>query len=763
MNETFDIGLYMIDRDYRMLYINDAAKEMYPHVKEGDFCYQSLACSDRPCDACPIGKQESLFYNPLRREWISAQAAKMDIPGYGACYNIQFVLKERGVGSGRELLPENQVKKLIAEAGASQGKECIIGGYCEEGYPLFYINSRMVNMLGYSSREEAIRSVDGLVANFVHPDDRAQVRKDFLIANAPGKRFETTCRIRRKNGEWFWIVGKGKAVRTEDGRLAMIAICMDMTSIFRRQDALRMEYETLQQKESVADALMNNMPGGYHRCNVGEGFPLAFISDSFLKVVDWTREDLEAILDNQYLNMVAPEDREYFLSLAPVLLDEGKINCVYRIVRRDGGRRWIQDSTQYVVKGDQKYLQCAIADITDFVEGLNERQRKLEEAMQRIEAVSHAKSAFLFNVSHDVRTPMNAIQGYTHIIEQCPDDEEMVRDMVGKIKKSSDTLMQLLNDVLELSRIESGKDTLDQSTVNLNDFLGNLHLMFDQEMDEAGIRFLLENRIRDPHIRCDELKCTRVLMNMLSNAKKFTPAGGTVTLGAQQLETAEPGYGSYRFFVRDTGIGMSREFQNRAFEEFEREKSSTDSRINGSGLGMAIIRKLTDLMGGTCTLHSELGKGTEIAVTLTFPLEAAPEAEEPECACRRVDFAGHRVLLVEDNAFNREIARFILENMGLAVEEAEDGADALNRLLRAGRGGYDLVLMDIQMPVMDGYTATQEIRRLNDDALASIPIIAMTANAFKEDRDKCLEVGMNGHLSKPIDPDSLIAVLGQFF
>lgn len=405
-----------------------------------------------------------------------------------------------------------------------------------------------------------------------------------------------------------------------------------------------------------------------------------------------------------------------------------------------------------------------IDDLLEFIEEeeLNEKRKQrefAEEALLRAEASNRAKSTFLFNASHDIRTPMNAIQGFARIIEDNSGNEKVVKDSVIKIRKSSDTLLDLLNNVLELSQIESGKDEIQLKVINLNDFMEKLHMMFAEEVEKSGIEFEIRNEIQHPIVKADELKCTRILMNMLGNARKFTPAGGKITFGVQEF-SGEEGKGIYRFYVRDTGIGMSEEFQERAFEQFETERTSTVSGVTGNGLGLAIIKKLVLLMGGTYDLQSTQGVGTEISVRLKLFITKEELPSEMEKVVTK-DFTGLRVLLVEDNEFNREIATYILEEKGIEVEEAKDGLAALRKLQESSSGAYDVVLMDIQMPIMGGYEATKAIRSLKNKKISNIPIIAMTANAFKEDRDKCLEVGMNEHIGKPIKAEVLFKVLQE--
>ncbi len=525
----------------------------------------------------------------------------------------------------------------------------------------------------------------------------------------------------------------------------------ELELIKQKDKELQHQVQKVEDKNSFFEAIAKNLPGGYHRCSTDNGFSLSYVSDSFLEITGYTKDELKDKFNNQYINIVAPEDREYFMSLEPELQKTGRINCTYRIVRADGSIRWIQDATQRLERDEQKYYQCALLDIHDFVNELNEAKKEAEES-------SVAKSAFLFNASHDIRTPMNAIMGFAHIIDQNSDNPDLVQETIGKIIQSGKTLMTLLDDVLELSRIERGKDELNLEKVNLADYEKNLYEMFADAMEKNGINFETQNSISHTNVLCDPVKLSRIGMNFLSNARKFTPKGGTVILGMEETESDKT-TATYRFYCKDTGIGMSRDFVERAFDQFERERTATESGVTGSGLGLSITKKIVELMGGNVSIISELGKGTEISAALTFALVDRDFEKEKMEAIKAVDMTGKRVLLVEDNDFNREIAKYILEDMKFKVDEAENGLLCVDMLLKDDAPHYDLILMDIQMPVMDGYKATEEIRNIKNEMISSIPIIAMTANAFEEDKKKCLEVGMNGHIGKPIDPEKLLSEL----
>ncbi len=523
--------------------------------------------------------------------------------------------------------------------------------------------------------------------------------------------------------------------------------------MLQKEASLVEQYKQISDKVEFLETMGLAIPGGYHRCSVTEGFKLQFVSDSFVDIVGWTREEIANELNNDFVNLVAPEDKEFFLNHEPELVQNGRVDVAYRIRRKDGTRRWVQDATIRTERFGEAFYQCTLADITDYVEKLNEEKKKAE-------ASSLAKSTFLFNASHDIRTPMNAIQGFARMIEENVENQELVSSTVKKILQSSETLMTLINDVLEISRIERGKDEVEEQPMDMEHHMHKLHEMFASEMEEAGITFLVENHIRHPNILGDELKLTRIAMNLLSNAKKFTSSGGTVRVGVRE-SNYDTESAIYTLYVSDTGIGMSQEFQQRAFEQFERERTSTESGITGSGLGLAIIKKLSDLMDGECVIDSKLGEGTTITVAVPLKMNKN-NTSKPEVIKDYSHFANKRILLVEDNAFNREIARYTLEQLGLIVDETENGSECVDKLLKAEPGAYDMVLMDIQMPVMDGCTAAKEIRNIQNPKIANIPILAMTANAFDEDKKKCLDVGMNGHIGKPLNVESLMQELVRF-
>ena len=384
------------------------------------------------------------------------------------------------------------------------------------------------------------------------------------------------------------------------------------------------------------------------------------------------------------------------------------------------------------------------------------RQNVLKEATRVAEASSKAKSVFLFNMSHDIRTPMNAIIGFANMAEKKIDEKETVRDYIHKIQKSSDILLKIINDVLDLARIESGKASLHFSHKDIHERLSIIKDIFEESMQEKGIHFTVESVLEDSCVLCDDLRLNQILINLLSNSCKFTPMGGSVSLRVSQLGKAKDGKAEYKFVINDTGIGMEESFLSRVFDAFEREQTSTVSGIQGTGLGLSIVKHLVDMMGGSIDIKSRKGEGTEVTVRLSFQIVNKTDAvSEKESVPISKTYEGKRVLLVEDNDLNREIARELLKMEGFFVEEARDGTDAVEKVSNSVAGFYDLVLMDIQMPKMNGYEATKAIRKLPNPALARIPIVAMTANAFEEDKKAAADAGMNGHIGKPIHVEKM--------
>lgn len=392
-------------------------------------------------------------------------------------------------------------------------------------------------------------------------------------------------------------------------------------------------------------------------------------------------------------------------------------------------------------------------------------EEELEKAAIEARMANEAKTRFLFYMSHDIRTPMNAIIGFADLLEKHLDDKKRVIDYISKIKHSSSFLLSLINYVLEMARIESGKATLKTETGDLKNLVNTLNDVFEPSIEEKKLQYTCNLKVENPYVHCDKTKLREILLNVISNSIKYTPEGGSVTVDiTEEGHDAEKKVSFYRFTIEDTGIGMSKEYLPHIFEEFSRENTSTESKVIGSGLGLPIVKSLVDLMGGTIEVSSEVAVGTKTIIILPFLVseEECKDAvqEQQESMKLLALLMGKRILLAEDNELNAEIAITILEEEGLKVEWAEDGIKCLEMLKKVPEDYYDMILMDIQMPNMDGYRTTEEIKSLPDKR-AQIPIVAMTANVFDEDKKKAYEAGMNGYIAKPIDTKAIFSTLGE--
>ena len=922
----------------------------------------------------------------------------------------------------------------------------LIGGYCEDEFPVYYANEEMARMLGYGAVEELVEAINGKVINTIHPDDREQVIKDIGGEYYEGLTYETTYRMPRKDGSWFWTVDKGKVIQTAEGKLAIISACYDMTSFVER-------HKKLEEQNMLSQATIDNIPGGYHRCSLEVGNPFLYISDRFLTILGWTREEIKTIFDNKFDNMLHPDDRNLSADYTARILD----TCghgftqdqIYRLLGKDG-YHWVTDATTLVKSGNQTFFQGNITDITDFVKAkekeekeledsnriLNERNRilsalsrdyttvllcdlkkdtfevvkgdtfthnthtgkqhlvlagncyservryffenvlikesapeylerllpdhlmkelqetdsieiyhktipngtgsrhflarairlsneedhfkiilgfysvdeimkkeqeielqreiieglgkeyfsvlaveldkdqvlsyresgengkiisdfckkcgnrwskiipsyaetmvsdntngefekqlglealrsreedysmgyefksetgikyyqvrvayvkkkdgtrmavvgtrnidslikkermqeeKLKKAYAVAENANKAKTEFLNNMSHDIRTPMNAIVGFTDIAMKRKPDKE-VENCLKKIRQSSEYLMTLINDVLDISRIESGKLEYKPVPVDLRDMINTVLSIARGYTENRDLNFYVSREeLKNPYVMADELRIREVLLNIISNAVKFTKDGGTISFAAENGPGNDEHHMIVRYRISDTGIGMSEEFQTRIFDEFSQENGGARTSYKGTGLGMAIAKQYVDLMGGKIEVSSKKGIGSTFTVEIPLLIAEQILIEKEETLRKDMDLHGLHVLLAEDNDLNAEIAVALLEEQGMIVTRTVDGKSALAQFCNTAPGTFDLILMDIMMPEMNGYETTTAIRNLPDRPDGKkIPIIAMTANAFAEDVQAALNAGMDDHVAKPIDMSILISVITKY-
>lgn len=417
-------------------------------------------------------------------------------------------------------------------------------------------------------------------------------------------------------------------------------------------------------------------------------------------------------------------------------------------------------------------LMAAIAAATAYWQ-LRMRQYKdrihaleLEESAAMAKQANEAKTRFLFNMSHDIRTPMNAIIGFSELLEKHHDDPQKVLDYIGKIKLSSSVLLSLINYVLEMARIESGKAEFKEEVAHMDELKDVLNSVFEPAVKAKKLDYSYEIDVNHTCILCDKTKIREILTNIISNSVKYTPEGGTISVKINEIASTKVGYATYRFVVEDNGIGMSKEYLPHIFEEFTREHTSTESKVAGTGLGLPIVKSLVDLMKGTINVESREGQGTKFTIVLSFKLadeslllkehysdETATDDESASVSVAATDIK--RILLAEDNELNAEIAATILSENGFTVERAKDGVECIEKLCSKPVGYYDVILMDIQMPNMNGYETTKAIRAM-DDERRTVKIIAMTANAFEEDKKKAFDCGMNGYIAKPVRIEEIL-------
>lgn len=447
-----------------------------------------------------------------------------------------------------------------------------------------------------------------------------------------------------------------------------------------------------------------------------------------------------------------------------------------------------------VILGFLRNARLAAARAERLNAKLQESEQELKHALTQAESANAAKTTFLNNMSHDIRTPMNAIIGFTELASAQLEHPEKVRDYLGKIGMSSEHLLSLINDVLDMSRIESGKMTLQENPLHLPTLMEDLSTMIRPSLEEKQIDFQMDLQdVQNEDVLADQLRLTQILLNLLSNAVKYNRMNGSIRFLLRQEKGGPEGGACYHFIVRDTGIGISENFRQHLFESFSREETATVSGIQGTGLGLAITKRMVEMMGGTIELTSVEGQGSTFDVCLSFhccaptertsasdtadsePTTGTADSEQvPTSSTRRsieelitaqqagTDMRGKKILLVEDNELNQEIATEILKEAGFCVEVAEDGSIAVEKMAAATAGQYDLILMDIQMPIMNGYEATRQIRAMDSAYCREIPILAMTANAFEEDRTLAIEAGMNGYLTKPIDVEKMMKTIASF-
>ncbi|MCM1180319.1 MAG: response regulator [Clostridium sp.] len=806
------------------------------------------------------------------------------------------ITKERAYE--QEIIEKNRTLETIFST-----MDCGMLCHTIDGSRIISINNAALKILGYESKEEMVNF--DTIAPSVMDEDKEKLRTSIKRLKNEGDSVSVEYRVQHPDGEILYVMGNVKLLK-ENGELYYQRFLLDCTTqkIQERKENMKREKRQME--------LIQTLGMDY---NIVCFFDLETGMGNTLRMVNCTNHVMESVFSKDILleeglgryieNCVYPDDRQMVKDavsqerLRKELPGKKTYHINYRTIC-EGEIKYFQMKAAYVGKWDENQgVVIGIRSVDEEIRDEMEKKSMLEEALLQAQKANRAKSTFLSNMSHDIRTPMNAIVGFTNLASEHIDCQEQVKEYLEKIKVSGKHLLHLINDILDMSRIESGKIQLEEKPCSLLDILYGVYNIVQVDIREKQLELYCDmENISNEYIYCDQLRLNQVLLNLLSNAVKYTEAGGSVNLTAVEKPGAPEGYANYEICIKDTGIGMSKEFVSHIFEPFERERNSTISKIQGTGLGMAITKNIIEMMHGTIGVESEKGKGTEIKVAFTFRLHeegrkslAIPELENkkalvvsanagicenvssmlrqlgmhPEQASsgeeavlrtrqasgegdgyhtyiiewqvddrngievvRRIKkelgekesvivmtaydwsdirteaqkagvdtfcsvlpilpelrdclesvihkedekeqetrkpekiYKGH-ILLVEDIEINQEIAVAILTEAGFSVEVAENGKVALDMLNEAEPGYYQLVLMDIQMPVMDGYEATKAIRRLENPEVSSIPIFAMSANAFEEDRQEALRCGMNGHIAKPIDVTVLLNTLRDVF
>ena len=496
-------------------------------------------------------------------------------------------------------------------------------------------------------------------------------------------------------------------------------------------------------------------------------------SDTFRRMLGYTsEEDFPNVLES-WSDLLHEEDKPHVMqeywSTVRDLSGAKTYDVKYRLLTRNRGWRWFHAAGRLARRDDGSPVSFfgLFIDIEDQVKMEEQFQRQtaeLQEALEAAQYANRAKTTFLSNMSHDIRTPMNAIIGYTNFALESA-DPKVQREYLQQISVSAKHLLGLINQILEFSKIEDRELEINEELADLNEFCRRLETIFKVDMEEKHLTYSIALDVRHTSLYMDDTHSFQVLANIINNAIKYTPEGGTVNVSCKELPGNTPDTCVLETVVRDTGLGMSQEFLTHAFDTFSREQTSTASGITGAGLGLAIVKNLVDLMRGTIQIESALGQGTAVTVRIPHRLGAQTEAkaadapEEPDHSI----LAGKRILVTDDIDINAMIVSKLLITKGCAVERAKDGVECVDMVRKADAGYYDMILMDIQMPNMDGYGATRAVRALEDREKAGMLILALTANAFQDDIDKAFASGMNGHIAKPLDAKVLFRKMSEAF
>ena len=634
-------------------------------------------------------------------------------------------------------------------------------------------SEELIKIMGFSESRRVPLTFSAFLEE-VHPEDREKVAKAFcqtIEDVSCDSFFDVEFRARIQEGVYHWVHSAGQLLRREDKTPDIFyGIQSDINEKKMSQDELHRQLE-----------IVNTLSRDYlnvYLLDLKKDHAKIIKLDGY-KLEGKTERDVyysySEVMGDYICKRVSPNDRERALTAFAIdtitnELEEKEEYTVTYHIHEKGEIHTYQAKFARLEWTDEKRRNVIVgfSNIDHLVAEEEKQRRILEDALHAARNASYAKTTFLNNMSHDIRTPMNAIMGFSRLASQNIENPELAQNYLRKIESSSNHLLSLINDVLDMSRIESGKITLEEQPHSIKEIWQDVQTIVDANLRDKKLKLIIHtDNIRQDVVICDKLRLQQVFLNLIGNAIKFTEPGGKITFSIKQKEVQRKGYASYKFRISDTGIGISEEFLPHIFTAFSRERSSKVRTVQGTGLGLAITQNLVDMMGGIITVKSKLGEGTTFRVMLDFkvPDEEYASCGTPEAAeLEREQYdekilAEKRILLVEDNELNQEIAVALLEQYGALVETVRDGIEAVERIESAETADYDLILMDIQMPQMDGYEATRRIRNMEGNPMKDIPIVAMTANAFEEDKNTALASGMNGHVAKPIEVGKLMKML----
>lgn len=652
--------------------------------------------------------------------------------------------------------------------------DCGVLCHSIDGSRIISINSAALKILGYDTVEDLLADGFNMVADTIFEEDRQNLHNCINALKKEGDSISTEYRVRHKDGKVLHVMGNVKMLR-ENGELFYQRFLLDCTQQkTQEREKERHQFELVQglsiDYNLVCTFDLDTGAGTSLRVNNCEYNLLAPIFEGETNI------SLEKSLGEYINNCVFEEDKEWMVKTCTcewLKKELSSKNVTYINYRTMCGNELRYFQIKAVRTGsweNHHRIVLGFRSVDDEINSEIEKKNLLEAALADANRASEAKSVFLSNMSHDMRTPMNAIVGFTTLALSHIDNKAQVEEYLRKIMASGNHLLELINDVLDMSRIESGKMQLEEKPCNMHKIVRTLENIIHGDAKAKGLELSVDViDVDDKGFFCDELRVNQILLNLLSNAIKYTNAGGRISFCVTEKPGAPDGFANYEFIIKDTGIGMNEEFVSHIFEPFERERNSTISGIQGTGLGMAITKNIVDMMNGSIEVKSKKDVGTECRVELTFRLNSEVK-EQPDDEMQAiqnavvnkvVDHHNERILLTEDNELNQEIAVAILSEIGFIVEVAGNGQEAVDMLKNSKPGYYRLVLMDVQMPVMNGYEAAMAIRAFDNEEIASIPILAMTANAFEEDKQKAIQSGMNGHIAKPIDIKNLIETIDK--